>query len=209
MKRLIPLFFVIMVLVFAVGGCANPTPSPAEPPPTKAPTVPPAPTDTPQPTATPEPSAKILFVGNSLTFWNGGFDMHIEPLAASANPQLVIEADSVVESGASLRQLWERTEARESISEGDYDVVVLQEDIYKAYSVDTFHEYARRFVTETRGAGAEPVLFMQWSYFRRRINTEEIAQAHRDGTWRRRCTGWPRLAACDARTPRAGSGRET
>ena len=44
MKKLIPLFFVVVVLVFAVGGCAKPTPSP-----TPTPTEPPSPTDTPTP----------------------------------------------------------------------------------------------------------------------------------------------------------------
>ena len=133
-----------------------------------------------KPTATPEPSAKMLFVGNSFTFWNGGLDLHIEQLARTANPPLVIEADSVVQGGASLETMWEDTDARESIGKGGYDVVVLQEDIPET-DTDTFFKYALKFAAEIREAGAEPVLFMAWPYERLGWFTmEQIAQAHRD-----------------------------
>ena len=66
MKKLIPLFFVVMVLVLTTGGCARSTlvstelppltEAPADPPPTKVPTEPPAPTEPPSPTATMAPT---------------------------------------------------------------------------------------------------------------------------------------------------------
>jgi len=134
----------------------------------------------PEPTGTPEPPDKILFVGNSFTFWNQGVDYHMELLAASANPPWVIEAESIVKGGAALKTMWEYTKAPNLIGEGDYDVVVLQEDIPET-DVDTFHEYARKFVKEIKKTGAEPVLFMAWSYERLGwITMEEIARAHRD-----------------------------
>ena len=44
----------------------------------------------------------------------------------------------------------------------------------------TFHEYARQFDAEIKKAGAQPILFMAWSYQRLGwITMEEIAQAHR------------------------------
>jgi hypothetical protein len=125
----------------------------------------------------PEPPDKILFVGNSLTYWNGGLEHHIVQLAGSAHPPLVIQADSVVRSGAPLKTMWEYTEAREMIGEGRYDVVVLQ-DALPWTDVDTFHEYTRLFVEEIRDTGAEPVLFMTWS--RVGLTVEEIAQAYGD-----------------------------
>jgi hypothetical protein len=132
---------------------------------------------------TPGPPDRILFIGTSLTYWNNGLEHHMVQLAGSANPPLVIQADSVVRSGAPLRTLWKYTEARDTIVEGDYDVVVLQ-DALPLTDVDTFHEYTRMFVEETRESGAEPVLFMTWprrAFFTTEETTmEEISQAHRD-----------------------------
>jgi hypothetical protein len=93
---------------------------------------------------------------------------------------LIIESDSIIEFGAPLETMWEDTKARAVIREGGYDLVVLQEDIPET-DVDTFHEYARKFDAEIKGAGAEPVLFMAWSYERLGwITMEQIARAHRD-----------------------------
>jgi hypothetical protein len=129
---------------------------------------------------TPSPQYKILFIGNSFTFWKKGLAYHTKQLAGSADPPLIIEADSVVRGGAPLETIWKWSKARESIGEGDFDVVVLQEDIPEI-NVESFYEYARKFVAEIKEAGAEPVLFMAWSYERLGwITMEEIAQAHRE-----------------------------
>jgi hypothetical protein len=139
-----------------------------------------APISAPEPTATREPSDTMLFVGNSFTYWNGGLDLHMARLAGTAHPPRVIQADAVVQGGASLETMWEDTDARKRIRGGDYDVVVLQEDIPET-DTDTFHRYVRKFVAAIRATGAEPVLFMAWSYERLGwITMEEIAQAHRD-----------------------------
>lgn len=174
----------LVMLVFLLVGCvtspATPIPLPVTatlPEPTAAPTDIPEATSTPEPTATPEPQYKILFVGNSLTYWNKGLDYHLVQLMSSANPPLVIQADSIVRLGAPLETMWENTEAREMIGAGDYDVVVLQDGL-PGTDVDTFHAYTRRFVVEIRETGAEPVLFMTWP--RSGITLEEIAQAYRD-----------------------------
>ena len=80
-------------------------------------------TSTPGPTATREPQYKILFVGNSLTYWNNGLDHHIAYLAGSANPPLVIQADSIVLPWAPLKRMWEYTDAREMIGEGTLNML--------------------------------------------------------------------------------------
>jgi hypothetical protein len=103
------------------------------------------------------------------------------PTPKSLNKILfVIEADAVAMAGFTLKKMWDYPTARKLIGEGAYDVVVLQEDIPETL-VDTFHEYARKFNAEIKEAGAEPVLFMAWSYERLgRTTMEEIDQAHRD-----------------------------
>ena len=166
---------IFALLLLTLSGCA---PAPAAPPATAV------------PTATPDPPDKILFIGNSLTFWNDGVYNHLEQLAASANPPQVITADKTTMGGATLETLWELSAARNYIGKGLYDVVVLQEDIPEAdpaTGVDTFHQYVRQFDAEIKKAGARPVLFMAWSYLNeqaderlRWITMAEIAQAHRD-----------------------------
>lgn len=142
----------------------------------------------PQSPATPEAPIRVLFIGNSVTYWNNGLDHHLEQLAAAANPPRVVQAESATRGGASLETLWKYTKAVEEIGTEAYDVVVLQEDIQlttswkQSASVDSFHEYARNFDAEIKEAGAKTVLFMAWPFESDNaalISTEALAQAHR------------------------------
>jgi len=160
-----------------LAGCGALPGSPASDAPTTTTTLrPPMPTPVaPMFTPTPEPSAvtpvqprKVLFVGDSFTYCNDGLDYHLEKLAASANPPLVIKADKFTQGGASLERLWRKYSAARATNTIDlsaFDVVVLQEDLPET-DVPTFHEYARRFDAEIKKAGARPILFMAWSYQR-------------------------------------------
>jgi hypothetical protein len=161
----------IALLLVLLIACATPVATPTTMPDT-ATLVPPTPT--------PKLPFRVLFIGNSFTFYNTGLDYHMNQLVGSSNPPLNIEAESVVRPGATLESLWKVPHVREAINEGNYDVVVLQGDIPET-DVETFHEYARRFVAEIKKVGAEPILFMAWSYERLGwITMEEIAQAHID-----------------------------
>src|SRR6478609_2285658 len=80
---------------------------------------------------------KILFVGDSFTYAQGGIYTHLEKLAASATPPLTVTTGRATAGGSPLKRLWELPEPRNAINTGAYDVVVLQEDIPET-SVDTF-----------------------------------------------------------------------
>lgn len=123
---------------------------------------------------------KILFIGDSFTYFQDGIYTHFEKLAASANPPLAVTTGESVVGGAFLHRLWDRKEPVAAIDTAAYDVVVLQEDIPETTVAD-FREYARKFVAEVRRNHARPVLFMAWAYPRLGwISMAEIAQAHRD-----------------------------
>jgi hypothetical protein len=129
------------------------------------------------PAATPK---KILFIGDSFTYAQGGIYTHFEKLAAVANPPLAVTTDKSVAGGAYLKRLWEMQEPVKAIDNGSFDVVVLQDDIPET-NVDYFRQYARMFVDEVRTYKARPVLFMAWAYPRLGwITMEQIAKAHRD-----------------------------
>lgn len=72
---------------------------------------------------------RILFVGNSFTYYNGGLENHFRQLAESARPPRVVVADRVTKGGATLKILQGLEEVHSKIREGHYDVVVLQDDI--------------------------------------------------------------------------------
>jgi hypothetical protein len=122
---------------------------------------------------------QILFIGNSLTYWNDGLDLHLQRLASSAEPPIAITTGRAVEGGAFLKSLWARSHPRQSIATGRYDVVVLQEDLPET-TVEDFRAHARLFVEHVRKAGARPVLLMAWAYPRLGwITMDGIDRAHR------------------------------
>jgi len=130
--------------------------------------------------STSAPPRKILFVGDSFTYAQGGIYTHFEKLAAAATPAVPVTTDKSVAGGAFLKRLWEMQDAVKAINTGAFDVVVLQDDIPET-NVDYFRQYARMFVNEVRKNKARPVLFMAWAYQRLGwISMEEIARAHRN-----------------------------
>jgi len=126
----------------------------------------------------PEPPGTVLFVGNSFTFWNQGLWTHMQALTAARGEGLGAKTSHVVRGGASLRVLWKRTKAKQEIAEGDYDVVVLQEDLPETKVAD-FHKYAALFDEHTRQAGSRLIFFMSWDYQRLNwISMDEIISEH-------------------------------
>jgi hypothetical protein len=126
------------------------------------------------------PPRRILFIGDSFTYFQNGIYTHFEKLAAAANPPIAVAADKSVFGGAFLHRLWDLQEPVKAIGAASHDVVVLQEDIPETTVAD-FREYAAKFIAEVRKNNARPVLFMAWAYPRLGwISMAEIARAHRD-----------------------------
>ena len=129
--------------------------------------------------AQPTPT-RVLFIGNSLTFWNDGLWTHLERMAGRATPAVAVTTGRSVFPGEFFKSLWERREPREAIRTRRYDVVVLQEDLPETKVAD-FRDHARRFVADVRQSGARPVLLMAWAYPRLGwITMAQIAEAHRE-----------------------------
>ena len=127
----------------------------------------------------PEPPGTVLFVGNSFTFWNEGLWTHMQDLTAARGDGLGVKTSRIVRGGASLRVLYKRTTARQEIAKGDYDIVVLQEDLPETKITD-FHKYAGFFDEHTREAGSRLIFFMTWDYQRLNwISMDEIITEHK------------------------------
>ena len=127
------------------------------------------------------PPSKLLFIGNSLTYRNGGIDKHIVALAASAPIPKNISANRATKGGATLKILNDQQWAHDSISNGGYDLTILQEDIPELteHSVEPFYEFVSKFNTEIKKAGSKTLLYMAWPYERLNwIDLEQITAAH-------------------------------
>ncbi|MSR39361.1 MAG: hypothetical protein EXS02_11075 [Planctomycetes bacterium] len=124
---------------------------------------------------------RILFVGNSFTFYNGGLQGHFKKLSESAHPPRLLIADQATKGGATLKILQGQESIHRKIREGHYDLVVLQEDIPELieHDVAPFLEQVRLFDREIRGAGGNTALFMAWPYERLNwVGLAVIAEAH-------------------------------
>jgi hypothetical protein len=124
------------------------------------------------------PAARILFVGNSFTYVNGGIDRQLQGLAPSAT------AGAVTAGGFRLSDHWSRGEAVARIREGGRAYVVLQEQSQTPVVGRVgFEQYARAFDQEVRAAGGTTVLLMTWERpdsVQYGVTTAGLAQAYTD-----------------------------
>jgi hypothetical protein len=123
---------------------------------------------------------KMLFIGNSFTYYNGGLEKHFMLFSASAKKAKNIIATRATKGGATLRILHNQKWVHDSIRNG-YDVVVLQEDIPELteHNTTAFFDYATLFHKEINETGSKSVLFMAWPYERLNwISMDQIAEAH-------------------------------
>jgi hypothetical protein len=115
----------------------------------------------------PDLPRRILFIGNSLSHYNGGLDEHIVPLAGAADANLVVTASLVSRGGFSLEDHWldPLGEARDAIATGAYDVVVLQgSPSTMINNPDSYDQYAALFVDAVVATGMRAALLVPPSY---------------------------------------------
>ena len=118
---------------------------------------------------------RILFVGNSLTYWRPGLDALFRGWG--------FDTASVTEGGATLQVLWGAGKALTAIRSGQYDFVLLQDDLPEygsaAVAGTQFKKHARLFVEAVRESAAVPILLLTHSYERiKHTRLHAIASAH-------------------------------
>ena len=87
--------------------------------------------------------------------------MTAEISGRESRPLLV---DAVTQSGASLEDLWFRTDAVRRVWQEHWDYVIIQERSGSAARDrgELFHKYLGMFADQARESGATPVVFMTW-----------------------------------------------
>ncbi len=118
------------------------------------------------------PSLRILFLGNSYTYFNNLPEIFTK--LAQAGNQVGVETRMIAPGGWRLLDHWEKGEARKVLRESKWDIVILQEQstLGMNFYIDgririagdqVFRPYAEKWVSEIRQTGAIPMLYSTWA----------------------------------------------
>jgi len=113
------------------------------------------------------PPSRILFVGNSFTYYNDSLHNHLRNLmhVSGRHEQGVSRLRAMTISGARLHE--HAAGLRTMVTPGNWDVVVLQghsTELAEPESARAFARVAAVFDKHIRKNGARTVLFMTWAY---------------------------------------------
>lgn len=115
--------------------------------------------------------ARILFVGNSYTFANGGLGLHLRGFYSSAVPGDSIETLELTAGGATLQNHWNNPQVTDAIAGGTWDMVVMQEQSTRPVVGPTLmFQYADSLGDLAVAGGVEPAFLMTWA----RMNDPEM-----------------------------------
>ena len=125
------------------------------------------------------PPLHVLFIGNSLTYFNDLPAMFTELAVAAGKPRPFVRA--VTGPGLSLEDQWNAGDAQKAIAVGGWNYVVLQQGPSASpEGTLLLRTYSRRFAERIRAAGAKPVLYMVWPSVARRDDFDGVALSYRD-----------------------------
>jgi hypothetical protein len=125
----------------------------------------------------PDPNGvDVLFVGNSLTYFNDLPAMLAAMLVAADVPVARIDATAFPDFG--LQDHWEQGDALALIAAGEWDVVVLQQGPSATEGRPSLLDYSARFAEEIRAVGAVPALYMVWPAEARSFDFDGVSESY-------------------------------
>jgi uncharacterized protein DUF4886 len=109
-----------------------------------------------------EPALRILFIGNSYTYYNAMPDM-LAAMAERAGKSVEVKLEAP--GGFNFQKHWEKGRATAVIREGGWDVVVLQNQSSEPVrDPERMMRYGKLLVAEVDQAGARKVYYQTWAY---------------------------------------------
>lgn len=124
----------------------------------------------------PADTLRILFVGNSLTYFND-LPSIVEALAEANDQRLAYKM--IAFADFSLEDHWNKGDAGKAIKNGKWNYVVLQQGPSASKEGRAvLREYARRFAEEIRRTGARPALYMVWPSSSRAQDFAGVSQSY-------------------------------
>jgi len=126
-----------------------------------------------------EDAEKVLFVGNSFTyFWN--MPQMVEAMAKDQGVNLETSQSTV--GGSTLEQHWKEekgTQTRKILEKEKFDYVVLQDHSMSTIdSPERFTDYATKLIELVKEKSAEPLLSMTWGYDSNPLMQETIGSSY-------------------------------
>lgn len=126
-----------------------------------------------------EDAEKVLFVGNSFTyFWN--MPQMVEAMAKDQGVNLETSQSTV--GGSNLAQHWKEekgTETRKILEEEKFDYVILQDHSMSTIdNPERFTTYAKKLIGLVKEKEAEPLLSMTWAYDSNPLMQETIGSSY-------------------------------
>jgi hypothetical protein len=119
----------------------------------------------------------VLFVGNSLTYWNDMPAILQRSLEMADVGPLHLEVVAFPNYG--LQDHWVEGTARARIALGGWDVVVLQQGPSATEGRPSLLEYSDRFAEEIGRAGARTALYMVWPSRSRFFDFDSVSDSYR------------------------------
>lgn len=112
-----------------------------------------------------EQCRRVLFVGNSHTYFNGGVDAHLQGLLDAVHPEwgAVIQARTI--GGATLEQHYADLTTLSTIQTGNWDLVILQEQSSRPMNYpDLFYQACQNLDAVIAQSGALTGFYMTWAW---------------------------------------------
>jgi len=119
-------------------------------------------------------SLRVLFIGNSLTYFN---DLPGMLRALLREQGLDVVAASIAQPNFGLEDHWARPSTHVRIAEG-WDVVILQQGPSATEGRPSLLEFAERFAGPIREAGAIPALYMVWPAAGRSFDFQGVSDSY-------------------------------
>ena len=123
-----------------------------------------------------QPHVRVLFIGNSYTYMNGGIDQQLQELEPA------VEASSITAGGRKLQEHFDDPKTLETIKTGKWDFVVLQEQSQTpVVNENAFDDATRRLHAAIQASGAKTILLMTWERpdsVRFGVTTENLSRAY-------------------------------
>jgi hypothetical protein len=120
---------------------------------------------------------QVLFIGNSLTFWNDLPNV-LAALIDSADAVATV-INSVTVGGYRLQDHWNHKTARDAIALGGWDVIVLQQGS-SASDEDraSLLQYTELFAADAEAIGARIAMYMVWPSINRLADFDRVCESY-------------------------------
>jgi len=123
-------------------------------------------------------AVRVLFIGNSLTFYNDLPDMLHE--LAQADGGRVLETRDLSQAAYALEDHWNDGWPREVLAEGGWDVVILQQGPSSLpENRENLVTWSMRWANAIRAQGGVPALYMVWPERARMSYFDDVSLSYR------------------------------